>query len=117
MAVIPQDPYIIEDSLKKNIDLRGKFSYKEIIEVLKKSLVWNCNMFDKAFKVKQNSIDMNRFTEDDKKLNFLITDNGDNLSIGQKQLICIARTILKNPRILLMDEATANIDPKTDKMI
>lgn len=46
-----------------------------------------------------------------------IDQNGSNLSQGQKQLICIARALVERPKILLMDEATANIDEKTDSLV
>lgn len=51
------------------------------------------------------------------KLAFELEARGSNLSIGQRQLICIARALVKKPKILLMDEATANIDQKTDSVI
>ena len=51
------------------------------------------------------------------KLNYEIEANGGNLSLGQRQLICIARALVMKPKILLMDEATANIDQKTDSII
>jgi ABC-type multidrug transport system fused ATPase/permease subunit len=50
-------------------------------------------------------------------LNFEVKEGGKNLSLGQKQLICIARALIKKPGILLMDEATANIDEHTDAII
>lgn len=50
-------------------------------------------------------------------LNMEIKPNGSNLSQGQRQLICIARAIITKPKILLMDEATANIDETTDLLI
>ena len=54
---------------------------------------------------------------DERVLDFEVEDGGKNLSLGQKQLICIARALIKKPQILLMDEATSNIDEYTDNII
>ena len=98
LTIIPQDPCLMEGTLKYNIDPFNTIENEEIISVLKKI----------GFE----------YTEDDKIiLDRKIEQSGTNLSVGEKQLICICRAILRKTKIIIMDEATANIDMTTEEKI
>ena len=96
------DPFLIEGSILENLTYGlNNFEYhdKKIKKVLE---ICDCN-----FLIKKN----------DNNLNFHLDNEGSGLSSGQRQRISIARAILKNPAILILDEATVNIDEKTEYKI
>ncbi len=98
ITIIPQDPCLLEGSIKYNIDPFSNKSNNEIINILKE-IGYEYNESDHEI------------------LNKNIEQNGSNLSLGEKQLICIARAIVRKTKIIIMDEATANIDMKTEEKI
>ena len=89
ISIIPQEPFVFEGTIKENIDPYNKYDNNVILDLLNKF----------------NEIQNNKFT-----LNFKISENGNNLSFGEKQIICIIRALLKKSVIIILDEATSNID-------
>ena len=98
MTIIPQDPYLFEDTLRNNIDPMKDFTDEEIQAILKDVDLW------KKFAMLDG-------------LTTKIEKEGSNLSQGEKQLVCLARALLFKKKLVLMDEATSNIDVKTEKTI
>lgn len=96
MAVVLQDPFLFEASLRENIQMNDRHTDEEIGEALK--AVGGETLLDRG-------------------LDEPIMEKGQNLSQGEKQLIAFARAYIKNPKILVLDEATANIDTETEKCI
>ena len=97
ITVIPQDPIMFKGSLKYNLDPSNSINEEEILRILKEAQLSEL--------IKEDGLELK------------IEENGSNLSSGEKQLICICRAILRKSKVVILDEATSNIDVVTEQKI
>lgn len=99
LTIIPQDPVLFSGTLRMNLDPFDRFGDEDIWRVLELS-----HLKDYVAGLQE-------------KLQHEIAEGGENLSVGQRQLLCLARALLRKSRILILDEATAAVDLETDNLI
>ncbi|CDR42490.1 CYFA0S09e04698g1_1 [Cyberlindnera fabianii] len=113
LSIIPQDPVLFHGTIRQNLDPFGNATDQQLWDALRRSWL-----------VEEGASGLGSYTQGDNikflhkfHLDQLVEDNGANFSLGERQLLALARALVRDSKILIMDEATSSVDYETDAKI
>lgn len=110
ISIIPQDPLLFSGTLRSNIDPFGTKTDAELYDALKRAHLIPSATYGSAEPGTETPT--SRFN-----LDYAVEEEGNNLSVGERSLVSLARALVRDPKILVLDEATASVDVETDAKI
>ncbi|ODV97104.1 hypothetical protein PACTADRAFT_48860 [Pachysolen tannophilus NRRL Y-2460] len=112
LSIIPQDPVLFRGNIRKNLDPFNKHNDDELWGALRRSGLIEESELSKVKCQALTDPQLHKF-----HLDQVVEDDGSNFSLGEKQLIALARAVVRNSKILILDEATSSVDYETDAKI
>jgi len=112
LSVVPQDPTLFQGTIRYNLDPFNHYSDTTIWDALEKVNLATYVQSLAAMALNKSF----RIAEED-PLMYQIEESGGNLSVGQRQLFCFARALIRNTKIICIDEGTSSVDEKSDRTI